>query len=68
MTDRQRFRTKPVIPDHNLFYRRVKFLCIHSSFAGEQNIDLQMSHGTAVRLKKVSSPSPQKVKINTTMA
>ncbi|WP_164954280.1 hypothetical protein [Succinivibrio dextrinosolvens] len=52
MTDRQRFRTKPVIPDHNLFYRRVKFLCIHSSFAGEQNIDLQMSHGTAVRLKK----------------
>ena len=52
MTDRQRFKTKPVIPDHNLFYRRVKFLCIHSSFAGEQNIDLQMSHGTAVRLKK----------------
>ena len=38
MTDRQRFKTKPVIPDHNLFYRRVKFLCIHSSFAGEQNI------------------------------
>ena len=52
MTDRQRFKTKPVIPDHNLFYRRVKFLCIHSSFAGEQNIDLQMSHGAAVRLKK----------------
>ena len=53
MTDRQKFKTKPVIPDPNLFYRRVKFLCIHSSFAGEQNIDLQMSHGAAVRLKKI---------------
>ncbi len=52
MTDRQRFKTKPVIPDPSLFYRRVKFLCTHSSWAGEMNVDLQMSHGVAVRLKR----------------
>jgi hypothetical protein len=45
-------QSKPVIPDASLLYRRVKFLCTNSAYAGETNIDLQMSHGVAIRLKR----------------
>ena len=41
-----------VIPDPCLFYKRVKFLCNNSTYAAEANIELRISHGPAVRLKR----------------
>ncbi len=41
-----------VIPSASLLYRRVKFLCTNSSGTAEKNLDLQLSHGSAVRLKR----------------
>ena len=52
MTDRIGYKAKYVCPSASLLYKRVKFLCTNSSHAAERNVDLQMSHGSAIRLKK----------------
>ena len=41
-----------VTTNATLLYKRVKFLCTNTSSAAEKNIDLQLKHGTAVRLKR----------------
>ena len=45
-------KTTRVIASASLLYKRVKFLCTNTSSAAEKNIDLQLKHGTAVRLKR----------------
>ncbi len=52
MTVKSNHKSNRVIPSPSLLYRRVKFLCTNTSTAGERNIELQLSHGAAVRLKK----------------
>lgn len=45
-------KTQRVTTNATLLYKRVKFLCTNTSSAAEKNIDLQLKHGTAVRLKR----------------